>query len=78
MAITKEIRACVKILSPGLAFIESDVSARCVYAAGANALLLANIDTDISWLIGRGSLMRCSGIFMYKQPRSCPITSAKC
>ena len=51
MAITKEILAGVKTLGPDLGFIKSDVSARCLHAARANALLLANVDTDIVRLI---------------------------
>ena len=53
MAITKKIRASVKILGPALGFPKSDVSARCLCAAGVNAFLLVNVDTNIIQLIGR-------------------------
>lgn len=52
--ITKTLRDAVTFLSPAaLGFLPSDVSARCLRAAGANALLCAKVDTDIIRLLGR-------------------------
>ena len=51
--ITKELRGAVSGIGPSLGFTADDVSARCLRAAGANALLLSNIDGDIIRLIGR-------------------------
>jgi len=52
-AITTCIRDAVTHLGPQLGFLPSDVSARCLRAAGATALLLANVDPDVIRLIGR-------------------------
>jgi len=52
-AITNCIRTAVSDLGPTLSFMPCDVSARCLRAAGATALLLAQVDTDIIRLIGR-------------------------
>lgn len=52
-AITDCIRSAVSDLGPTLGFMPCDVSARCLRAAGATALLLAQVDTDIIRLIGR-------------------------
>ncbi|KAL3806886.1 hypothetical protein ACHAXA_000796 [Cyclostephanos tholiformis] len=51
--ITSCIREAVAFLGPYLGFLPSDVSARCLRAAGATALLLAQVDPDIIHLIGR-------------------------
>ena len=46
--ITNTLRQAVRFLSPAaLGFNPEDVSARCLRAAGANALLCANVDTDV-------------------------------
>ena len=52
-AITNRIRTAVSDLGPTLGFMPCDVSAQCLRAAGATALLLAQVDTDIIRLIGR-------------------------
>jgi len=52
-AITNCIRSAVTDLGPTLGFLPNEVSARCLRAAGATALLLAQVDTDIIRLIGR-------------------------
>ena len=52
-AITTCIRNAVTELGPTLGFLSHEVSARCLRAAGATALLLAQVDTDIIRLIGR-------------------------
>jgi hypothetical protein len=52
-AITICIRNAVTELGPTLGFLSHEVSARCLRAAGATALLLAQVDTDIIRLIGR-------------------------
>ena len=51
--ITNELREATKSLGPSLGFLPSDVSARSLRAAGANALLLSNVDPNIIRLIGR-------------------------
>ena len=51
--ITQAIHLAVTYLGPSLGFLPSDVSARCLRASGANALLCANVDTDIIRLPGR-------------------------
>ena len=52
--ITTALRAAVTYLTPAsLGFLPSDVSARCLCAAGANALLCASVDTDVIRLLGR-------------------------
>jgi hypothetical protein len=53
-AITATLRATVTFLGPSsLGFLAKDVSARCLRAAGAMALLCARIDPDVIRLIGR-------------------------
>jgi len=51
--ITSCIRDAVAFLGPNLGFLPSDVSARCLRAAGATALLLAQVDPDVIRLVGR-------------------------
>jgi hypothetical protein len=51
--ITKTLRLAVTYLGPSLGFTANDVSARCLRAAGANALLCAGVDTDVIRLLGR-------------------------
>ena len=51
--ISTMIKQAVKYLGPALGFLETDVSARCLRAAGANALLSAKVDPHIISLIGR-------------------------
>jgi hypothetical protein len=51
--LTDRIREAVTSLGPGLGFLPSEVSARCLRAAGATALLLAQVDPDVIRLIGR-------------------------
>ncbi len=46
-AITSCIREAVAYRGPDLGFLPSDVSARCLRAAGATALLLAQVDPDV-------------------------------
>ena len=53
LLISSSIRDAVTFLGPGLGFTANDVSARCLRAAGANALLCAGIDTDVIRLLGR-------------------------
>lgn len=52
-SITTLLRDAVTFLGPSIGFLPTDVSARCLRAAGATALLLARVDTDIISLIGR-------------------------
>lgn len=51
--ISHTLRINVEALGPALGFLPSDVSARCLRAAGANALLCANVDPDVIRLLGR-------------------------
>ena len=51
--ITTTLRAAVSFLGPELGFLPSDVSARCLRAAGATVLLNAKVDGDIIKLLGR-------------------------
>ena len=46
------IRDAVAALGPSLGFLPSEVSAHCLRAAGATALLLAQVDPDVIHLIG--------------------------
>lgn len=51
--ITKSLKQAVTFLGPTLGFLASDVSARSLRAAGANALLCGGVDTDVIRLLGR-------------------------
>ncbi|KAL7454161.1 hypothetical protein ACHAWC_006751, partial [Mediolabrus comicus] len=51
--ITRTIQQAVKSIGINLGFLPSDVTARSLRAAGANALLLADVDPNIIRLIGR-------------------------
>jgi hypothetical protein len=51
--ITQALRSAVQILGPGLGFLLSDVSARCLRVAGATDLLCANVDSCHIELLGR-------------------------
>ncbi len=51
--LTTCIRDSVSYLGPSLGFLPHEVSARCLRAAGATALLLAKVDPDVIRLIGR-------------------------
>ena len=51
--ITSAIKLAVRFLGPAIGFLPSDVTARCLRAAGANALLCGGVDTDIIRLLGR-------------------------
>lgn len=51
--VTATLRDTVAFFGGALGFTKDDVSARSLRAAGANALLFANVDTDVIRLIGR-------------------------
>ncbi len=51
--LTPTLRDCVQYLGPDLGFLPSKVSAQSFWAAGATALLLARVDTDVIRLIGQ-------------------------
>ena len=51
--VSQMLRDAVRFIGPQLGFLPSDVSARCLRAAGANALLCAKVDTNVIRLIGR-------------------------
>ena len=69
--ITRTLRAAVTFLSPAhLGFLPSDVSARCLRAAGANALLCAKVDTDVIRLLGR---WRSDEMLRYLHLQAAPV-----
>jgi hypothetical protein len=51
--ITHTLRAAVQLLGPRLGFLPADVSARCLRAAGATALLCADVASCHIELLGR-------------------------
>ena len=52
--ITVALRTAITYLTlASLGFLPSDVSARCLCAAGANTLLCASVDTNVIHLLGR-------------------------
>ena len=51
--ITKTLRDAVTFIGADLGFLPSEVSARSLRAAGATALLVANVDPDVIRLLGR-------------------------
>jgi hypothetical protein len=51
--LTHLLRLSVQVLGPAYGFLPKDISARSLRAAGAMALLCANIDTDRIRLLGR-------------------------
>jgi hypothetical protein len=51
--VTATLQQAVTFLGPTLGFVATDVSARSLRAAGAMALLCANVDTDLIRLVGR-------------------------
>ena len=69
--ITKTLRDAVTYLSPAsLGFLPTDISARCLRAAGANALLCAKVDTDIIRLLGR---WRSDEMLRYLHLQAAPV-----
>ena len=69
--ITLTLRQAVTFLSPAaLGFLPTDVSARCLRAAGANALLCADVDTDVIRLLGR---WRSDEMLRYLHLQAAPI-----
>ena len=69
--ITRTLRDAVRYLSPAsLGFLPTDVSARCLRAAGANALLCAKVDTDIIRLLGR---WRSDEMLRYLHLQAAPV-----
>ena len=69
-AITKTLRDAVKFLGPDLGFLPADVSARSLRAAGATALLIARVDTDIIRLLGR---WRSDEMLRYLHLQAAPV-----
>ena len=68
--LTSLLRDSVTFLGTDLGFLPSDVSARCLRAAGANALLLANVDSDVIRLIGR---WRSDEMLRYLHVQAAPL-----
>ena len=69
-ALTTCIRESVTHLGPSLGFLPQDVSARCLRAAGATALLLARVDPDVIRLIGR---WRSDEMLRYLHVQAAPL-----
>ena len=69
--ITTALRLAVTFLGPSLGFLPSDVSARCLRAAGANALLCGGVDTDVIRLLGR---WRSDEMLRYLHTQAGPVT----
>ena len=70
--ITTALRTAVTFLGPSLGFLPTDVTARCLRAAGANALLCSNVDTDIIRLLGR---WRSDEMLRYLHLQAAPLMS---
>ena len=70
--ITAALRTAVTFLGPSLGFLPTDVTARCLRAAGANALLCSNVDTDIIRLLGR---WRSDEMLRYLHLQAAPLMS---
>jgi hypothetical protein len=68
--ITKTLRDAVGAMGHGLGFLPSEVSARSLRAAGAMALLVANVDPDIIQILGR---WRSDEMFRYLHLTAEPI-----
>ena len=68
--ITKTLREAVSWVGTDLGFLPSDVSARSLRAAGAMALLVANVDPDIIQILGR---WRSDEMFRYLHLSAEPI-----
>ena len=68
--ITNTLRTAVSIIGADLGFLPSEVSARSLRAAGAMALLVADVDTDIIQILGR---WRSDEMFRYLHLTAEPI-----
>ena len=68
--ITSVLRSGVAALGTDLGFLPSDVSARCLRAAGAMALLLSDVDTNVIQLIGR---WRSDAMLRYLHVQAAPL-----
>ena len=69
--ITHAIRLAVTFLGPSLGFLPQDVTARCLRASGANALLCSGVDTDVIRLLGR---WRSDEMLRYLHTQAGPVT----
>ena len=70
--ISKTIKQAVTFLGPELGLLPSEVSARCLRAAGANALLNAKVDPNIISLLGR---WKSDTMFRYSSVQSSTLMS---
>merc|ERR1712115_500416 len=68
--ITQTLKTAVAVIGPELGFLPKDISARSLRAAGAMALLLARVDTDIISLIGR---WRSDEMLRYLHVQAAPL-----
>ncbi|KAL7547774.1 hypothetical protein ACHAWF_012154, partial [Thalassiosira exigua] len=70
--ITSLLRQAVCDLGTDLGFLPSDVSARCLRAAGATALLIGKVDPDVIRLVGR---WRSDEMLRYLHVQAAPLMS---
>ena len=68
--ITSTLRNAVSFIGADLGFLPSEVSARSLRAAGAMALLVADVDTDIIQILGR---WRSDEMFRYLHLTAEPV-----
>ena len=68
--ISQTLKTAVAVIGPELGFLPKDISARSLRAAGAMALLLARVDTDIISLIGR---WRSDEMLRYLHVQAAPL-----
>eukprot|EP00980_Cylindrotheca_fusiformis_P025481 scaffold13823_cov108-Cylindrotheca_fusiformis.AAC.1 len=68
--LTADLRAAAALLGPQLGFLPQHVSARSLRAAGAMALLCANVDADRIRLIGR---WRSDEMLRYLHVQAAPV-----
>jgi hypothetical protein len=68
--ITTALRTACKVLGPQYGFNDKDISARSLCAAGAMALLCAQVDSDIIQLLGR---WRSDEMLRYLTVQAAPV-----
>jgi hypothetical protein len=71
ISLTKTLHEAVQFLGPNLGFLPSEVSACSLRAAGAMALLVSGINTDIIQILGR---WQSDEMFRYLHLSAEPIT----
>ena len=68
--ITLILKNAVAVLGPSIGFTKEDISARSLRAAGAMALLCANVDHDRIKLVGR---WRSDAMLRYLHVQAAPV-----